>query len=237
MNKLGTFASIAALLLLMAACEPQPQTEETAADTTEAMEETAMMEMPDTTGAAVWSYLQQANYQENWQTWPDKGELYEGQEPHGMLLTTYLNEAAYQALTGEAAMMPADAIIVKENYMPDSTLAAITVMYKVEGFNPDHNDWFFSKHLPSGDLDMAPNGMAMEGRVPEAICRRPPHMLPVPSGRRYRAPPFLWRRITPRSARSAWRGRGHRRRRPRRAPACRLRVGAGWRPSSRGARR
>ncbi len=62
--------------------------------------------------------------------------------------------------------MPAGAIIVKENYMPDSTLAAVTTMFKAAGYNADHNDWFFTKHLPSGELDTAPNGMQLEGRLP-----------------------------------------------------------------------
>lgn len=121
---------------------------------------------PDTTGAALWAHLQQAKYQENWALWPGKGRLYTGQEPHGMLLTTYLNPAAKGALDGDAERMPAGAIVVKENYMPDSTLAAVTVMYKVPGYNADHNDWFFTKHLPSGELDKMPNGMAMQGRLP-----------------------------------------------------------------------
>jgi hypothetical protein len=121
---------------------------------------------PDTTGAALWAHLQQAKYRENWALWPGKGRLYKGQEPHGMLLTTYLNPAAKRALDGGATRMPAGAIIVKENYMPDRTLAAVTVMYKVRGYNAEHNDWFFTKHLPSGELDKMPNGMAMQGRLP-----------------------------------------------------------------------
>jgi len=39
-------------------------------------------------------------------------------------------------------------------------------MYKVAAYNAEHNDWFFTKHLPSGELDTMPNGMAMEGRLP-----------------------------------------------------------------------
>jgi hypothetical protein len=120
---------------------------------------------PDTTGAAVWTHLQQADYRDNWALWPGMGELYEGQEPHGMLLTTYVNSTALDAVNGGAAQMPDGAMIVKENYMPDGTLAAVTVMYKVEGYNSEHNDWFWSKHLPSGELDQTPEGMPMEGRV------------------------------------------------------------------------
>lgn len=121
---------------------------------------------PDTTGAALWAHLQEARYRENWTLWPGKGRFYTGREPHGMLLTTYLNPAAARALESGASRMPDGAIIVKENYMPDSTLAAVTVMYKVRGYNSEHNDWFFTKHLPSGELDRMPNGMAMQGRLP-----------------------------------------------------------------------
>ncbi|MFQ5704196.1 MAG: cytochrome P460 family protein [Gemmatimonadales bacterium] len=121
---------------------------------------------PDTTGPGMWSYLQAIDYQSNWALWPDKGKLYKGQEPHGMLLTSYMNEAAMGALTGHAGSMPDGAIVVKENYMPDSTLAAVTVMYKRSGYNDEHNDWFFAKYLPSGELDKAPNGMTLAGRVP-----------------------------------------------------------------------
>ena len=83
-----------------------------------------------------------------------------------MLLTTYLNDVALQALSSGASRMVPGAIIVKENYMPDSTLAAVTTMFKVEGYNSDVNDWFFTKHLASGELDRTPDGMAMEGRLP-----------------------------------------------------------------------
>jgi len=121
---------------------------------------------PDTTGAALWSYLQQQDYQENWALYPGTTELYEGTEPHGMLLTTYVNDAARRALRNDADRMPDGAIIVKENYTPNADLAAITVMYKRDGYNAEHHDWFFAKYLPDGSLDQAPNGMALQGRVP-----------------------------------------------------------------------
>lgn len=123
-------------------------------------------EAPDTTGAAIWAHLQAEDYQESWALYPGTSELYEGTEPHGMLLTTYVNELAAVALEQGADRLPNGAIVVKENYMPNREMAAVTVMYKRTGYNPDHNDWFFSKHLPDGSLDQAPNGMAMEGRVP-----------------------------------------------------------------------
>ena len=82
-----------------------------------------------------------------------------------MLLTTYLNDLALQALNSGASRMPPGAIVVKDNFTPDRTLAAVTTMFKVEGYNPDANDWFFTKHLPDGALDRTPDGMALEGRL------------------------------------------------------------------------
>jgi hypothetical protein len=124
---------------------------------------------PDTTGAAIWAHLQEENYRENWSLWPGTEAFYQGGQPHGMLLTTYVNDAALGALKSGASAMPDGAIVVKENYMPNQKLAAITVMYKSRGYNSEHNDWFFTKHLPSGELDqMEMNGMKMpmEGRLP-----------------------------------------------------------------------
>jgi hypothetical protein len=115
-------------------------------------------DLPDTTGAAMLQHLTEQNYQETWELWPGKGELYKGVEPHGMLLTTYLNQAAFEALNIKLGSMPDGAIIVKENYMPDGTYDAMTVMYKVQGYNPDHNDWFFTKIGADG-------GAQAEGRV------------------------------------------------------------------------
>lgn len=114
---------------------------------------------PDTTAAAVWAHMQDANYQQAWATWPKKGKLYKGTEPHGALLTTYLNPLALDALTNKASKMPVGAIIVKENYMPDSILAATTIMYKASaGYNPEHNDWFWVKRLTDGTVEVEGRG-------------------------------------------------------------------------------
>lgn len=110
---------------------------------------------PDTTGEALWAHLQQAKYRENWSLWPGKPKYYKGQEPHGALLTTYVNSLAQDALTNGAAKMPNGAIVVKENYGPDRTLMATTVMEKVQGYDPQHHDWFWAKYAPDGTVQMA----------------------------------------------------------------------------------
>ncbi len=121
----------------------------------------AVAALPDTTAEAVWAHLESAGY-ENWSMWPGKEAKYTGGEPHGMLLTTYLNDVALEALNGTATSMPAGAIIVKENYMPDGMLAAVTVMYKTQNFNPDHNNWFFIKRIADGTVEVGGRGAGCE---------------------------------------------------------------------------
>lgn len=154
-------------LLLLVACggEQAEPASEAAPEAPAEMTTTAASDMPEVSGPALWEHLQSADYRANWELWPGKGEKYEGTEPHGLLLTTYLNEVAYDAFTNAAGRMPADAIIVKENYMPDGTLAAITTMYKVEGYNAEAGDWHWVKFLADGSIDM--DGMA-QGKV--AMC-------------------------------------------------------------------
>ncbi len=110
-------------------------------------------QMPKADAQALWNHLQQQDYRKQFRLFPGKDKLYQGTEPHGALLTTYVNRTAYEALTGGAGEFPAGAIVVKENYTPDKTLAAITVMYKVSGYNPDHGDWFWLKRGADGAVE------------------------------------------------------------------------------------
>ena len=115
--------------------------------------------LPVISADSVIAYLDEVDYQESWELWPGRGEKYQGDDPHGALLTTYLNPAAFEALDNKAGVLPNGAIVVKENYTPGSELAAITVMYKRTGYNPDHNDWFWLKVLADGTVEK--EGMVM----------------------------------------------------------------------------
>ncbi len=121
---------------------------------------------PGADAAALWSHLTSTDYGAQWALWPGKGRNYPGGEPHGATLTTYVNRAAADALAAGAPRMPAGAIIVKENYMPDGSLAAITTMSKIEGYSPAAGDWFWVKYLPDGSVDEAG---AAQGRVSMCI--------------------------------------------------------------------
>ena len=84
--------------------------------------------------------------------WPDKEVFYKGREPHGALLTTYVNDAALKTIINKKGPMPSGATIITENYTPDKTLDSITRMHKIEGFNPKVNDWFWVKFGPDGKI-------------------------------------------------------------------------------------
>lgn len=119
------------------------------------------MALPDTTGEAVWEYLQAADYPQ-WRLWPGTTALEGGTEPHGVLLNTHLNETALAGLARPDTPLPDGSIIVKESYDADTTLVDITVMYVVDGYNPRHADLFWARYAPDGQVEL-------EGRV--AMCQ------------------------------------------------------------------
>ena len=129
-------------MLLVAGCGGDEEAEDMSADA------------PEANGAAIIEYLNSADYQNAWQHLPGVEPLYTGQDPHGALLSTYFNAIALKAITDKAGSVPEGGIVLKENYMPDGTLAAITVMYKPAGYeNPDANGWFFLKYAPDGAIE------------------------------------------------------------------------------------
>ncbi len=106
-------------------------------------------------GTAVWAYLQSAHYSESWAVWPGTEAFYEGTEPHGALLTTYVNDIARRSIEAGDRTLAPGSMVVKENYTPERALAATTVMYKAPGFDPDHDDWFWAKYAPDGAVQAA----------------------------------------------------------------------------------
>lgn len=135
-----------ALVLVAAAC--QAGGEEAGAD------------LPDTDAAAVMEYVNETNPYTAWGTWPSdewnnfNTNLVSG-APHGNVVRIYVNEIALEAADGFNNELPEGSMIVKENYVgndPENPgeLDALTIMYKVDGFNADANDWFWVKAKPDG---------------------------------------------------------------------------------------
>ena len=114
--------------------------------------------MPPAEGQAVYDYITKTSPYQNWSLFPGKGKLYKGQHPHGALLTSYVNDVALKGINNKVGTLADGSIIIKENYMPDKTLGAVTVMYRVKGYDPDAGDWFWAKYKADGSI-------AKEGKV------------------------------------------------------------------------
>lgn len=96
-------------------------------------------------------YIVRYNPYKAWDLWPGKGKLYKGTEPHGALLTTFVNDTAMASIKKMEGMADGS-IIAKENYGPDKKFVALTVMYKIKGYNPAAGDWFWAKYAPDGKV-------------------------------------------------------------------------------------
>lgn len=158
-RKSSVLALTLALTAFGAACSgaDESDTEEAAPVAVE-----AAVEMPEFTGDGVWAFLE-ANEYESWDLWPDKGEKYAGGAPHGALLTTYMNSVASAAFAAGETTFPVGSMVVKNNYMPDGMLAAVTAMIKTEDFNPDNANWWFLKRNADGSYDAEGRFAGCEG--------------------------------------------------------------------------
>jgi len=110
---------------------------------------------PDTTGEAVRAWLEDERYRETWQLWPGTAPLDPGAESHGALLTTYVNPAAIRALRRGLPAMPPGAVVVVEDYLPDSSLSSISVMVRAEGYDVERLGWFFARFGSAGEIEDA----------------------------------------------------------------------------------
>ncbi|MBE0537810.1 MAG: cytochrome P460 family protein [Phycisphaerae bacterium] len=101
---------------------------------------------------------------EDYTNWPVP-EGFEGWQdgisPHGKYLRYYINDIAKEDFNKDGA------VIVKENYMEESpdALAAVTIMQKRKGYDPENNDWFYVKYSPDGKVMTDDQGRKIAGAV------------------------------------------------------------------------
>ena len=77
---------------------------------------------------------------------------------HGDFVQIWLNQEALPSFEDStSADLPYGSISVKEGYSSSdaSSINTITVMKKIEGFDPDHGDWFWASFDPNGDVNKA----------------------------------------------------------------------------------
>lgn len=105
-------------------------------------------------GDAIFAWLEGERYRETWELLPGTAPFHPGANPHGMLLTTYANPVALEALERTAPSMPAGAALAVEDYLADSTLATISVMLRVAVPEPDSMEWRFARFAPTGEIEV-----------------------------------------------------------------------------------
>lgn len=110
--------------------------------------------LPPADPQLLYKYISRENSYVNWDLWPGKGKMYEGKPPHGAFLTTYVNNTALASMKAKRKMADG-AIVVKENYTAVKELAAVTVMYKIEGYHKAAGDWFWAKYGADGSVQKA----------------------------------------------------------------------------------
>ena len=107
----------------------------------------AMAQMPDADPKELWQHITKTSPYTQWKFWDDHKGMIKGRAPHGPLHKVYVNDKTYDS---SSAPYEYGAIVVKENYNKKKKLMAITVMYKVKGYNPEVGDWFWAKYTPRG---------------------------------------------------------------------------------------
>lgn len=157
---------IASLIVVMTLAIAGLGLAEKMGDKDKSMMDDTMMDSTMMSGADLWNRISAGKSYAHWSVWPGTEKMQKGAEPHGAFVSIYGNKIAVDALKMNKGTFADGSIIIKENYKPDKTLAAITVMQKSKGFNHDAGDWFWAKYQPDGTIDA-------EGKVQGCInCHR-----------------------------------------------------------------
>lgn len=107
--------------------------------------------MPGADAEKVSEYMMKDHPYKRWKLFPGTKKMHKGGDPHGTLLTTYVNHVAMNSINKKMGFAEGS-MIVKENYTSDKKLVALTTMYKVKGFNPEAGDWFWVSTAPDGKV-------------------------------------------------------------------------------------
>ncbi|WP_339134571.1 MAG: cytochrome P460 family protein [Candidatus Electrothrix sp. GW3-4] len=106
-------------------------------------------EMPKPEAESVWQYITQEKPFTDWSFWPDHQGTNPSNAPHAPKHKIYVNT---QALHSKQPPLQDGSMVVKYNLSPADEVKAITLMYKVKGYNPDAGDWFWVQYSPTGEV-------------------------------------------------------------------------------------
>lgn len=102
------------------------------------------------TAASLWRESQGYT---SWGRFAGHSGIEPGKSPHGKFISTYVQQRGATA----KGLPPYGTIVLKENYRSQDpgSLDSLTVMKRIEGFDPENGDWFWARYTPSGKLTHA----------------------------------------------------------------------------------
>ena len=103
-------------------------------------------------GARLWERMTGESDYRTYSEWPGHAGLQPGQSPHGVWHRVSANRNLFDALPLSDSIAPAGTIIVKENFDNSRELKNLTVMAKVDSWDPDNGDWFWGMYGPDGTV-------------------------------------------------------------------------------------
>ncbi len=104
-------------------------------------------DMPGPDAKQLWNYITQVSPYQKWGHWQDHSGMQSGRAPHGPKHIVYVNDLG---LSSTQPPLKYGSIQVKESFNNAGVKKAITVMYKLKGFNPRDGDWYWAKYSLKG---------------------------------------------------------------------------------------
>ena len=84
-----------------------------------------------------------------WASFAGHEGIQPGKSPHGRFVRSFLNPVGAK----NPASPGYGSIIVKENYASEdpTSLVSLTVMQRIEGYDPESEDWFWARYTAEGE--------------------------------------------------------------------------------------
>ena len=112
-------------------------------------------QQPAPTGAELFALITETDPYEEWAQFPGVEGLVPSAPPHGPMARIFINRQVEDALGQFTGRLASGSMIVKENFGDGSSDKAdsLTMMWKVDGYDPDNNDWFWANITPDGEIN------------------------------------------------------------------------------------
>jgi hypothetical protein len=103
-------------------------------------------------GESLWRRFAKEDPYKKFGWWPGHEGTHPGQSPHGEFHRIYVHPLLIDALPIADGAAPGGSIVVKCSLDADENVKNFTVMAKVSGYDPAHDDWFRAMFDAAGTI-------------------------------------------------------------------------------------